>query len=163
MQAADGVSEAYEWIEELFDKLSGFTQRLEQYADSSMNTHLQHKVIAIFSCLLEILGRSEKVIKDGRFRKYAVVLFLGKDEKVKASFDQLAKLFDDEQRLVLAISYATTQRIEMKTDKIEMSTSRVEVISEQMDKKLDVVGLSLQGKQSQNRGYWSRGSCTIPF
>jgi hypothetical protein len=145
VKAADGVSEAYDWIEQLFNKLSGFTQRLEQYVGSSMNTHLQHKIVAILSCLLEILGRSEKVIKDGRFRRYAVVLFLGKDEKVKDSFDRLSNLFDDEQRLVIAISYATSQRIEMTTDMIETSTERVKEVSEQIDKKLDVVGLSLQG------------------
>jgi hypothetical protein len=145
VKAAEGVSEAYDWIEQLFEKLSGFMERLEQYVDSRINAHLQHKIVAILSCLLEILGRSEKVIKDGRFRRYAVVLFLGKDEKVKESFNRLANLFDDEQRLVLAISYATSQRIEMKTDKIELNTERVREVSEQMDKKLDIVGFSLQG------------------
>lgn len=149
INAAEGVSDAYEWIEELFEKLSGFTQRLEQYVDGSTNAHLQHKVVAILSCLLEILGRSEKAIKDGRFRKYAAVLFLGKDEKVKQSFDRLASLFDDEQKLVLAISYATNQRIDEKTDKIETNTVRVLAFSEQVDKKLDIMGLSLQGMESR--------------
>jgi fungal STAND N-terminal Goodbye domain len=136
VRAADGVSEAYEWIENLFEKLSGFTQRLEQYVDASMNAHLQHKVVAILSCLLGILGQSEKVIKDGRFRKYAAVLFLGKDEKVKALFNHLADQFDDEQRLVLAITYATGQRIEKTT--------------EQIVQKIDIMGLSLQGMQSHS-------------
>jgi hypothetical protein len=145
VQAADGVSEAYEWIEQLFDKLSSFTQRLEQYFDGNMNAQLQQKVIAILSCLLEILGRSEKVIKDGRFHKFAVVLFVGKDEKAKELFDRLEKLFDDEQRLVLAVSYATSQRIDTKTDRIEINTEQVREVSEQTDKKLEQVGLSLQG------------------
>ena len=145
VKAADGVSEAYDWIEQLFDKLSGFTQRLEEYLEGGMNAHLQQRVIAILSCLLEILGESEKVIRDGRFRKYAAVLFLGRDERVKASFDYLAKLFDDEQRLVLAISYATNQRIDKKTDKIDMNAERTREVSEQVDKKLDKMSLSLQG------------------
>lgn len=143
--AADGVSEAYDWIEQLFDKLSGFTQRLEEYLEGGMNAHLQQRVIAILSCLLEILGESEKVIRDGRFRKYAAVLFLGRDERVKASFDCLAQLFDDEQRLVLAISYATNQRIDKKIDRIDLNTERTREVSEQVEKKLDKMSLSLQG------------------
>lgn len=63
---------------------------------------------------------------------------------MKTSFENLAKLFDDEERLVVAISYATSQPIETKT-----STERVKEVSEQMDKKLDVVGLSLQGTQAK--------------
>jgi hypothetical protein len=87
VRAADGVSEAYDWVEELFDKLPGFTQRLEEYVSGDMNAHLQYKVVTILPCVLEILGKSERVIRDGRFRKYAVALFLGKDEQVKASLD----------------------------------------------------------------------------
>jgi len=51
---------------------------------------LQHKVVAILACLLRFLGNQRKSSKRGDFEKYAAVLFLGKDEKVKASFDQLA-------------------------------------------------------------------------
>jgi fungal STAND N-terminal Goodbye domain len=147
VKAAEGVSDAYEWIEELFDRLSGFTQRLEHYVDENMDPHLQQKVVAILACILEILGRSEKVIKDGRFRKYAAVLFLGKDEKVKESLDRLANLVDEEQKLIHAISYATSRRIEGKATKIGLVTERVKEVSEQMDKKLDVMKLSLQGMQ----------------
>ena len=77
------MSKAYEWVEKLFDKLSGFTQRLEQYGDSSMNAHLQHKIVTILSCILDILGESEKVIKDRRVRKHTAVLFAGTDNTVK--------------------------------------------------------------------------------
>ena len=138
IEAADGVSEAYGWITQLFDKLAEFAFRLEEYIDSGMNTRLQHKVVAILSCILEILGISEGVIRDGRFRKFTAVLFLGKDEKVKASFDRLSKLVDDEERLVVAISYATNQRIDRKTDKIDRDT-------EQMRERLDQVAFSIQG------------------
>jgi fungal STAND N-terminal Goodbye domain len=153
VEAANGVSEAYEWIEQLFDKLGEFTVRLAEYLDGGMNTHLQQKIIAILSCLLEILGRSEKVIRDGRFRKFTAVLFLGKDEQVKTSFDRLSKLMDDEQRLILAISYATNQRIDRKTDKIDINTERTAELSERMEKKLDEVAFSLQGTRAFNSSF----------
>jgi hypothetical protein len=53
--------------------------------------------------MLEILTCSEKAIKDKRWKKYAAVLFLGEDGDTKAAFDKLAKLFDDEERLIMAI------------------------------------------------------------
>jgi hypothetical protein len=34
VKAAKGVSYAYDWIEELFDKLSDFTVRLDEYTNS---------------------------------------------------------------------------------------------------------------------------------
>src|SRR5579871_512385 len=104
VNTAGGVSESYDWIEQLFDKLSGFTQRIEEYIDGDMKVHLREKVIAILVCLLEILGRSEQVIKSGRIKKYAAVIFLGQDEQVKASFSKLTNLFEDEDKLVSAIS-----------------------------------------------------------
>ncbi|KAJ4301622.1 hypothetical protein N0V90_003715 [Kalmusia sp. IMI 367209] len=137
VQAAGGVSESYDWIEELFEKLRGFTERLEQYVDGSMNEHLRTKVIAILTCLLEILARAETVMKSGRFKKYAAVLFLGQDDEVKASFDRLGKLFEDEHALVHAISYATTQRIEQKTDDIGNTTKQTLDATEDIQKKLD--------------------------
>jgi hypothetical protein len=82
--AAGGVTESYDWIKQLFYKLNGFTQRLEEYIDGSTKARLWEKVIGILVCLLEILGRSEAVMKSGRIKKYAAVLFLGQDEQVKA-------------------------------------------------------------------------------
>ena len=67
VKAADGVSEAYCWIEDLFEKLSGFTQRLEGYLDGEMSVYLHSNLIAILSCLLGILGECEKVLKMANF------------------------------------------------------------------------------------------------
>ncbi|KAH0559932.1 hypothetical protein GP486_003547 [Trichoglossum hirsutum] len=118
VKAADGVSEAYDWIEQLFDKLGDFTVRLDEYIKGGISA-LETKVVQILGCLLEILARSEKTIKDGRWKKYAAVLFLGKDEEIKASFEDLAKLFEDEQRLVSAITFATNQRMDKRIEEIE--------------------------------------------
>jgi hypothetical protein len=119
LKATDGVSEVYDWIEQLFDKLGDFTIRLDEYVNSGISAHLETKVVQILGCLLEILARSEKTIKDGRWKKYAAVLFLGKDEEVKASFEDLAKLFEDEQRLVSAITFATNQTMNKRIEEIE--------------------------------------------
>jgi hypothetical protein len=105
VQAADGISEAYNWIETLFNRLAGFTQRLEQYAGSNTNPYLQQKLISILSYPLELIGCSEMIMKEGRFRRYAASSFLGKDDVLKAAFDRLNDLFKDEHRLVQAIEW----------------------------------------------------------
>jgi hypothetical protein len=69
VKAADGVSEAYDWIEQLFDKLGDFTVRLDEYIKGGISAHLETKVVRILGCLLEILARSEKTIKDGRWKR----------------------------------------------------------------------------------------------
>jgi hypothetical protein len=43
------------------------------------------------------------------------------DKKIKASFGDLAKLFEDEQRLVSAITFATNQRMDERIEEIEMT------------------------------------------
>jgi hypothetical protein len=127
VNATGGVSEAYDWVEQLFDKLGDFTVRLDEYIKGDISAHLKAKVVQILGCLLEILARSEETIKHGRWKKYAAVLFLGKDEEIKASFDDLAKLFEDEERLVIAITFATNQRMDKRIEEIEKAAERIEV------------------------------------
>jgi len=118
VKAADGVSEAYDWVDQLFDKLRDFTVRLDEYCTAGLSPHLRAKTVQILGCLLEILARSENAIRIGRWKKYSAVLFLGKDEKIKSSFDELAKLFDDEQRLVIAITFAMNRSMDKRIEEI---------------------------------------------
>jgi hypothetical protein len=119
VNAAGGVSKAYDWIEELFDKLGDFTVRLDEYINGDISANLKTKVDQVLVCMLEILASSEKTIKDGRWKKYAAVLFLGGDGEIKASFENLKNLFEDEQRLVIAITFATNQRMDKRIEEIE--------------------------------------------
>jgi hypothetical protein len=64
---------------------------------------------------------------------------------VKESFSKLAKLFDDEQRLVQAITYATNQKIDKKTDEIDKTTKKTLEAAVSMDTKLDDVVSGIQG------------------
>jgi hypothetical protein len=124
VRAANRVSDAYDWVETLFNRLSGFTQRLEQYASSDMNPHLQQKLISILCCLVELIGHSEIIVKEGRFRKYAALTFLGKDGGLKAAFDKLNGLLEDEHQLVQAVELATVSRIEQRTQMLEKAATQ---------------------------------------
>lgn len=125
LQAASGVSEAYNWIEQLFAKLDEFTDRLGEYLEGDVRSKLENKIVSIFACILEILARAEQAIKDGRFKKYAALLFLGRDEETKAAFDQLSLLFEEEARLVGAINLATTQNVAQKVEVIDSKIDKV--------------------------------------
>jgi len=121
VQAASEVSDVYDWIDQLFDKLGDFTVRLDEYCKEGIIPSLGTKVVQILVCLLEILARSENKIKTGRWREYLAVVFLGKDEQIKASFDKLSKLLESEQRLVSAIAFATNQRMDKRIEEIEQT------------------------------------------
>jgi hypothetical protein len=141
VKAAGGVSEAYDWIEQLFDKLGDFTLRLGEYIKGGISVHLEGKVVQILGCLLEILARSEKTIKDGRWKKYAAVLFLGKDDEIKTSFEDLAKLFEDEQRLVSAITFATNQRMDRRIEEIEKTGKQTLEAAKRAETGVDAIQL----------------------
>jgi hypothetical protein len=81
--------------------------------------------VDIFSCLLEILACAELAVKDGRWKKYAAVLFLGGDERVKAAFDKLSGLFAGEQSLVVAITYATNQKMDKRIEEIGVMSEAI--------------------------------------
>lgn len=68
--------------------------------------------------MLRIIGRSEYLIREHRFREYLRVTFVGKDEKTKKTIDDLNKPFGSEQQYVVAVTYAATQKIEDKVDQI---------------------------------------------
>lgn len=119
IEAADGVSEAYDWMESFFDKLTDFTIRLEEYCRQDMGSRLTNKVVEILGCVLDIFARSEKAIKTGRWKRYTAIVFLGKDGELKASFEKLRTLFEEEQQLVTAINFATNQRVDLRTQEIQ--------------------------------------------
>ena len=116
IQSCDNVTNAYNHIEELFATLEDFTNRLAEYTRGKIGQQLQKSVVAILTCLLQIIGRAEKTIKRGRIKEYFAATFFGKDEKVQALVDRLNKLLDTEERLVISILYSSTQRIESKLD-----------------------------------------------
>ena len=85
------MSAAYDLINKLFDQLSDFVVRVVQYF-KGINPELKTKLIQILKYLLEILARSEKIIKDARAKKFFKLLILGKDETTNTLLKKLAKL-----------------------------------------------------------------------
>lgn len=105
VKSAGGVSDMYDCIEKLLGDLNSFTQRLEEYIQTDIGNHLQSILVSILACILQILGRSECVIREGRWKRFGKLLIIGEDTKVKALFSELGQLLDAEQRYIAARSY----------------------------------------------------------
>lgn len=49
MQSCENVSNAYDWIEQVFTELQEFSERLDVYAQSHIGAVLQKKIVAILA------------------------------------------------------------------------------------------------------------------
>ncbi|KAK4220590.1 hypothetical protein QBC38DRAFT_462439 [Podospora fimiseda] len=135
--ACDGVTSAYDWVEQLFRELQDFSERLAQYIESAqLDPVLRRKIIAILAVLLKVIGRSQKLIHERRFRDYLRVTFLGNDSITKKLIDELNRTFESEQRYTVGVTYATTQRIEEAVTTIDDKVNRaLDNIKADKDKK----------------------------
>ncbi|MCJ1465605.1 hypothetical protein MMC07_004224 [Pseudocyphellaria aurata] len=112
VKAAKGVSSAYDCITGLLKQLKAFTDRLQEYTKATVDSKLQKTATEILATLLVIFARSENLIRQGRIKHYVTVTFLGSNEKVAAAMNHLKELVDAEEKLVIALNYSTTQRID---------------------------------------------------
>lgn len=136
LKACEGVSNAYDWVEQLFRELQDFSERLGLYMETRLDSVLRRKIVAILSVILKVLGRSQKLIREKRFREYLRVTFLGKDATTKKLVDDLNKVLGSEQRYVLGVTYASAQR----TEEVAKATHDVvhkvlDVVEEERDKR----------------------------
>lgn len=68
---------------------------------------------------------------------------------MKASFSKLTSLFEDEDRIVTAISYTTNQRIEKKADEIDKTTKHTIEATEEVQRTLE--GLTIDKRSSEQK------------
>ncbi|GAM84755.1 hypothetical protein ANO11243_027560 [Dothideomycetidae sp. 11243] len=116
IKACEGVSNAYDWIEQVFrGELQEFSDRLALYLKSPLDAALQNKMVAILAVVYKIIKRSDHLVRKGRFRQYLHVAFLGKDSETKSLITNLDRELVNEQRYVTAATYANTQAIDSTT------------------------------------------------
>ncbi|KAK5653775.1 hypothetical protein OQA88_7933 [Cercophora sp. LCS_1] len=136
LNACEGVSNAYDWVEQLFRELQDFSERLGQYTAVQIDAVLRRKVVAILAVILKVIGRSQRLIHEGRFRQYLRVTFLGKDAATKKLVDDLNRLLGSEQRYVLGVTFASAQRTEEVAKSTHATVKMVlDAIEDDRDKK----------------------------
>ncbi|KAI9792037.1 MAG: hypothetical protein M1835_008091 [Candelina submexicana] len=149
--AAKGVSSAYDCITDLLSRLEDFTGRLQEYTKGTIDSKLRRKVTAILTTLLEIFARSEKLIDRIRWKEYFVVSFLGKDEKVAAAMGRLERLVENEEKLVVSLTYSTGQRTGKIVERIDSAVERTEMNIGKSSKTLEEVTKSLNDSDKNAR------------
>jgi hypothetical protein len=75
-EAASGVSASYDALEDLFDCVQNFLQRLHVYTEISPTPVMTDILIKIMVELLSVLALATKQVKLGRFSKYYDAAFL---------------------------------------------------------------------------------------
>ncbi|KFY41721.1 hypothetical protein V494_02827 [Pseudogymnoascus sp. VKM F-4513 (FW-928)] len=118
LKACEEVEASYGLVETLFEEMAEFTVRLREYAKVEVGESMTKNVVATLACMLEIIGRSEELIRTRRFRHFIGVTWVGKDEKTRDALDRFYKLIDSEERLVVAVTYSSVQTTKQNVDTI---------------------------------------------
>ncbi|KAK6495581.1 hypothetical protein TWF481_002629 [Arthrobotrys musiformis] len=136
IRAARGVSQSYDYIQELFDGTKVILARYEVHAKKkNIPLELRAVYIEILACVLEIVGVSTKYIADGRAKRFAKGIFQPDDPAAELK-ERLRKLVDQETAMVGALSLNVT------VDVLAQTTLTGE-ISKNMDLKIDGIVESL--------------------
>lgn len=138
-QAAGDIAQSYKYVEELFGKLEGYTDRLDEYIKGEVSPPLKKNIVKVFACFLKILACSEMIMKTKKLKKYTKALFLGHDENITKAFDELERLFKEERGLVNAIVLATSQQIKKDGQKILLSSEAAQIEMEAKQLREDII------------------------
>ncbi|KAL5598538.1 hypothetical protein BROUX41_003532 [Berkeleyomyces rouxiae] len=124
MGAAEGVSQTYDAIVDMFQRLQSFTTRLHFYAREIMSPQLRTKCVEIMAVLFEVMLAALTEIKRGRVNSYFRRL-AGKDSPVQAIIDRLDTVVEDEAGLVMAETLAEIKRTIAVQHQIEMELKKL--------------------------------------
>ena len=113
INAAHGVSASLDAISDLLAALKDFTVRLKVYNQADLSQELREKLTEILITVIDIFGRSTKVIQDGvlsRLKAYGKNILTGNDKELQSLMARLDKLTLSEDRLVGAETLMTVKR-----------------------------------------------------
>ena len=110
IQAARGVSALYDSIEEFFDLLKPFMDRLAVYAQRALSSELEDLITDVLIAVIRTNGIATSVISRNRAMQFFRVA-LGQNEQISQELAKLKDLFDNESRMVTALLYRDVQEL----------------------------------------------------
>ena len=114
LKACQSTSNAYDGIEELFERVGEVTARLNEYDFKSVESSLRAKVTTILAYILDIMGKAEGTIRRKRFRQWARSVFLQEDP-ISSALSKLEKYVSAELGLVIALTYGRVKTLQVDT------------------------------------------------
>ncbi len=115
IDSGSAVADTYDSLEDLFKRIRDITDRLDEYLKGNIDYKLRKVVIKLLCSLLDVFCEAEAVIRRGR-GKEMMRRVIGKENKIQKALDQLDEMVRTETALIMAKTYATTQRIDEKAE-----------------------------------------------
>ncbi|KFY16290.1 hypothetical protein V492_01437, partial [Pseudogymnoascus sp. VKM F-4246] len=151
LKACEEIEASYGLVETLFEEMVEFTVRLREYAKVEVGESMRKKVVATLACMLEIIGRSEELIRTRRFRHFIGVTWVGKDEKTRDALDRFRKLIDGEERLVVAVTYSSVQSTKQNVDTLLSAADENKKSQKEILGKVDLLSTAVtDSKEEEN-------------
>lgn len=123
VNAARGVSEAYDTIEGLMEQLSFFTRRLNIYVNSDLTPDTLDLLAQIMVNLFEVLIIATQEIRKGRLKAFFVSL-TGGNEAIQDAVTRLETLFGAERGQIIAEINKNLGHLQDTVDQNHQETSQ---------------------------------------
>ncbi|EPS43344.1 hypothetical protein H072_2611 [Dactylellina haptotyla CBS 200.50] len=135
-QGAKGVSQAYNYIQELFDDMKAILARLQLHTQKQIPSELHLIFVDMLSCILEIIGVSTKYVSEGRAKLFLKRTFQ-LDDKAVVLKQQLTKLVDREVAMIAALNLDATSNILAQTVLTDCKIEGIAESIQQVAKRLE--------------------------
>ena len=145
VKAAEGVSNCYDAIAELFTELKNFTARLNVHVLHDFPPDLHQIFVKIFVSLLSVCELSAKLIKDGRVMKYFKVSLLSRDEAIQEELAKLRRLTEEEHRVVSTLALSVTKTTQNTVNDIRTGLTHVGTSIDQLNESMASLQVAMNG------------------
>lgn len=124
LQACEKVTKCYDAVEELFEQIGEITTRLKEYENGNMNPSLEQKMAEMLAYILEIMCKTEKIVRRRRVKQWARTLFTDDDE-ISPSLNKLRRFAEHELGLVVALTFARVGDLQNTAEDVRKGISDV--------------------------------------
>ncbi|KAJ5820008.1 hypothetical protein N7474_005599 [Penicillium riverlandense] len=142
IRAARRVSDAFDSINALFQKLGYFAQRLDSYRGVPLSEGMKAVIVKVLVTFLHVCGVSQSLLSRGSFRaRFARMAknVLVEDSSVQALLAELEELTGQEHKMVSAHSLNLTSQA-LKNTAVLLEKSKLEDERERMDRLKALLG-----------------------
>lgn len=149
IRGARKVSESFDMIIDLFQKLSNFAVRLDMYKGVPLSKGMKVIIVKVLVNFLRVCAVSQKLLKTGSFRarlsKWAKNILI-EDTSVSSLLNELQELTDQEKMMI------TAQNLNLTNQALKNTTDLLEKVNIKSDQdRLDRVKNSLHPVSASNQ------------
>ncbi|KAF3227210.1 hypothetical protein TWF192_006693 [Orbilia oligospora] len=145
IKGARGVSQSYDYIQELLNDIGPILSRLQIHARKDLPVELKQLYIDILACVLEIIGVSTKYVTEGRTKRFLKRILKPEDSRASELKVKLQTLVGQESTLVGALNLEATGSI------LETTKLTGKIISK-LDSKIEDLANSVNQIPKQPKG-----------